>query len=75
MFDAAKKGSDILGMEIIPIEIKSGEDLPQAIERAVQVGAQALISTPDPITFAYRSTIIELSRQKRLPNVPKPKRG
>jgi putative ABC transport system substrate-binding protein len=69
MFDAAKKGSNILGAEIIPIEIKSGEDLPQAIDQAVRAGAQALISTPDPITFAYRSTIIELSRQKRLPTI------
>ena len=28
VFDAAKKGSNILGMEIIPIEIKSGERSP-----------------------------------------------
>jgi putative ABC transport system substrate-binding protein len=63
------KSSKILGMEIIPIEIKRGEDLPEAIEQAVQAGAQALISTPDAINFNYRSTIIELSRQKRLPTV------
>jgi putative tryptophan/tyrosine transport system substrate-binding protein len=69
MFAAAKKGSNMLGTEIIPIEIKSGEDLPQAIEDAVQAGTQALISTPDPITYVYRSTIIELSRQKGLPTI------
>jgi putative ABC transport system substrate-binding protein len=63
------KNSKILGIEIIPIEIKRGEDLPDAIEQAVQAGAQALMITPDAITFNYRSTIIELLRQKRLPAV------
>ena len=43
--------------------------MPEAIERAVQAGAQALMVTPDSITFVYRSTIIELSRQKRLPTI------
>ena len=61
------KKSKILGMEMmIPIEIKRGEDLPEAIEQAVQAGAQALMITPDAITFNYRSTIIELLLQKRL---------
>ena len=68
-FDEVKKASNILGTEIIPTEIKRGEDLPEAIERAVQAGAQALMVTPDSITFVYRSTIIELSRQKRLPTI------
>ena len=63
------KNSKILGIEMIPIEIKRGEDLPDAIEQAVQAGAQALMITPDAITFNYRSTIIELLRQKRLPAV------
>src|SRR3984893_17197926 len=64
------KKSKILGMEMmIPIEIKRGEDLPGAIQQAVQAGAQALMITPDAISFNYRSTIIELLRQKRLPAV------
>jgi putative ABC transport system substrate-binding protein len=63
------KSSKILGIEMIPIEYKRGEDLPEAIEQAVQAGAQALMSGPDAIHFNYRSTIIELSRQKRLPAV------
>jgi putative ABC transport system substrate-binding protein len=63
------KNSKTLGMEMIPVEIKRGEDLPGAIEQAVQAGAQALMSTPDAITFNYRSTIIELLRQRRLPAV------
>jgi ABC-type uncharacterized transport system substrate-binding protein len=67
--DELKKSSNTLGIDIIPIEIKRGEDLPEAIEHAVQAGAQALASTPDPITFVNRTTIIELSRQKRLPTM------
>ena len=63
------KNSKILGTEMIPIEIKRGEDLPEAIEQAVQAGAQALMVTPDAITFNYRNTIIELLLQKRLPAV------
>jgi putative ABC transport system substrate-binding protein len=63
------KNSKILGMEMIAIEIKRGEDLPEAIEHAVQAGAQALMITPDAITFNYRSTIIDLLLQKRLPAV------
>ena len=63
------KNSKILGIEMIPIEIKRGEDLPDAIEQAVQAGAQALMITPDAITFNYRTTVIELLLQKRLPAV------
>jgi putative tryptophan/tyrosine transport system substrate-binding protein len=63
------KNSKVLGMEMIPVEIKRGEDLPEAIEQAVQAGAQALMITPDAITFNYRSTIIDLLLQKRLPAV------
>jgi putative ABC transport system substrate-binding protein len=63
------KNSKILGMEMIPVEIKRGEYLPEAIEQAVQAGAQALMITPDAITFNYRKTIIELLLQKRLPAV------
>jgi len=63
------KNSKILGMEMIPVEIERSEDLPEAIEQAVQAGAQALMVTPDAITFNYRSTIIELLLQKRLPAV------
>jgi putative ABC transport system substrate-binding protein len=63
------KNSKTLGIEMFPVEIKRGEDLPEAIEQAVQAGAQALMITPDPITFNYRSTIIELLLRKRLPAV------
>jgi putative ABC transport system substrate-binding protein len=63
------KNAKILGMEMIAIEIRRGEDLPAAIEHAVQAGAQGLMITPDAITFNYRSTIIELLLQKRLPAV------
>jgi ABC-type uncharacterized transport system substrate-binding protein len=63
------KNSKVLRMEMIPVEIKRGEDLPEAIEQAVQAGAQALMITPDAITFNYRSTIIDLLLKKRLPAV------
>ena len=58
-----------LGLEIIPIEVKRAEDIAPAIDRALQAQAQALIKTDDLVTFVNRQTVIELTRQKKLPTI------
>lgn len=67
--DSTEKAADVLRIQVIPIEIKGAEDLREGIGRAVQLGAQALISSADSIIFAQRKAIIELVRQKKLPTV------
>jgi putative ABC transport system substrate-binding protein len=58
-----------LGIEIIPIEVKRAEDISPAFDRALEEQAQALIKTEDLVTYSNRQTVIELSRQKKLPTM------
>jgi len=67
--DETTRQAGPLGIEIIPIEVKRAEDIAPAIDRALQVQAQALITTDDLVTFANRQTVIELTRQKKLPTM------
>ena len=67
--DETTRQAGPLGIEIIPIEVKSAEDIAPAIDRALQVQAQALIKTDDLVTFVNRQTVIELTRQKKLPTM------
>jgi putative ABC transport system substrate-binding protein len=68
LVNETEKASSVLGIEILPIDYLRGEELPEAIERAMRAGAQALVSSGDTIAVqSYRKTIIETAREKRLP--------
>lgn len=58
-----------LGVEIIPIEVKRAEDISPGIDNALKMRVQALIKTDDLVTFINRQTVIELTRQKKLPTI------
>jgi putative ABC transport system substrate-binding protein len=67
--EVTKNAADVLGIQVIPIEINGAEDLREGIGRAAQLGAQALISSADSVVFGQRKAIIELVRQRKLPAI------
>src|ERR1700730_6086411 len=64
-----EKASHALAIDAIPIEFKRGGDLSQAIEKATELRAQALIIAADVVSITNRKMIIELSLQKKLPTM------
>lgn len=67
--EATRKAAHLLGIRIIPIDVTGAENLSEAVERAVQLGAQALISSADSVVSQQRKAIIELARQRKLPSI------
>jgi putative ABC transport system substrate-binding protein len=64
-----EKASHALAIEAVAIEFKRGEDLPEAIERATQLQAQAMIIAADVVSIINRKTIIDLSLKEKLPTM------
>jgi putative ABC transport system substrate-binding protein len=60
--------SPALGVRVIVVDYQRGDELPEAIERAVVQGAQAMLSSGDVIIQqSYRQAFIELLNEKKLP--------
>ena len=68
-FEETVRAGGLLGIEIIPIEVKRAEDIEQGVDRAVQVQAQALIKTDDAVTYINRQKVIRLVQQYKLPTI------
>src|SRR5204862_4898354 len=64
--DEILRASRDIAIEVVPVEFRRAEDLPQAIERTERLGAQALILTGDAILVASRKTVIDLAHSKRM---------
>jgi putative ABC transport system substrate-binding protein len=60
---AAKK----LGLKPQPIEVSGVKDFEPAFAAAKQGRAQALLALDDPLTVSYRSRIVDLAANNRLP--------
>jgi len=56
-----------LGLQVFAIGIKRADELPTAIESAVNAQAGALFAIDDLVISSYQSQILELTRKVRLP--------
>jgi len=56
-----------LGLQVFAIGIKRADELPTAIESAVNAQAGALFAIDDLVISSYQSQILELTRKARLP--------
>jgi putative ABC transport system substrate-binding protein len=64
--DKILNSASAVGIEVVPLDFRRVEDLPQAVDRAEGLGAQALILTGDAMIVANRKTIIDLANSRRL---------
>ena len=65
--DEILNSTSAVGIEVLPLDFRRVEDLPQAVDRAEELGAQALILTGDAVIVANRKAIIDLANSRRLP--------
>jgi putative tryptophan/tyrosine transport system substrate-binding protein len=56
-----------LGLQVLAVGIKRGDDLPTAVESAVTAQAGALFVIDDLVISSYQEQILELARRARLP--------
>jgi putative ABC transport system substrate-binding protein len=55
------------GVQLDPFELRDPEDLNKGFESAIQFGSQAVMTTEDAIQITYRTRVVELGRQHRMP--------
>jgi putative tryptophan/tyrosine transport system substrate-binding protein len=58
-----------LGVALQPLDVRGPEDFDAAFAAAKRANAQALIALDDPLTVGYRSRIVALAANSRLPAV------
>jgi putative tryptophan/tyrosine transport system substrate-binding protein len=58
-----------LGVALQPLDVRGPEDFDAAFAAAKRANAQALIALDDPLTDGYRSRIVALAANSRLPAV------
>jgi putative ABC transport system substrate-binding protein len=56
-----------LGVQLHTFELRVPDDLDKGFESAVQVGAQAIMTTEDAIQITYRDRVVELGRRHKMP--------
>jgi putative ABC transport system substrate-binding protein len=55
------------GVQLHTFELRVLDDLEKGFESAVQIGAQAVMTTEDAIQITYRARIVELGKRHRMP--------
>jgi putative ABC transport system substrate-binding protein len=68
-YDAAEKASRLLTAEVLPGDVRDGEDMERTIAALTRAGNGGLIALPHTVTERYRDLIIELCAQFRLPAI------
>jgi len=66
---AARAGGEVLGVTVIPLEVRSGPDLNDAISRSLRERVQGIMTTQDGLFFAERRRIAGLALAHRIPVV------
>jgi putative ABC transport system substrate-binding protein len=64
--EAAARG---LGVQLLPLEVRSPDEFAGAFQRATQGQAQALIMAQSPLFSTYRTRLAELALASRLPTM------
>jgi putative ABC transport system substrate-binding protein len=57
------------GITVIPVGVRSGAEIPDALRRIVDEGAAALIGTGDVSVAAHNAAIIAFANERRLPTM------
>jgi putative ABC transport system substrate-binding protein len=65
----AQAAAQSLGLQLQSLEVHSPSDFAIAFETLKREGAQALITTPNPLINAHRSQILEFVAKNRLPAI------
>jgi putative ABC transport system substrate-binding protein len=65
----AEDAARALKVQLLPIEVRSGDDLPGAFKNAVQQRVEAISIVSSPLVFQQRRRIAELALEHRLPTV------
>src|SRR5215216_2965510 len=58
-----------LGVDILPLEVRTPADLAPALETALLERADALMGRNDPLSLALQDRILELAARHRLPAI------
>jgi len=56
-----------LGVTLEPLEVRSPDDLPKALDAVTRHRVNALLVFPDSVTFAHRKSILDFAATRRLP--------
>jgi putative ABC transport system substrate-binding protein len=69
VFGETKEVAQRLGLEVQSIEMRVPADFDYALEAATEQRANALVAVEDPLTIAYRKTIVDFAAKNRLPAI------
>jgi ABC-type uncharacterized transport system substrate-binding protein len=69
VFGETKEVAQRLGLEVQSIEVRVPADFDYALEAATEQRANALVAVEDPLTIAYRKTIVDFAAKNRLPAI------
>jgi putative ABC transport system substrate-binding protein len=59
----------VVGVEILPVEVRSPEDLPTAFSAVSSNGAQALLALANPVNIKGRHLIADFALRNRIPSI------
>jgi putative ABC transport system substrate-binding protein len=66
-FSQIRSAAALLNVQIRSLELRVPADLEKSFETAAQFGAEAIMTTEDAIQIAYRTRVVELARDQRIP--------
>jgi putative ABC transport system substrate-binding protein len=69
LWKETQDAATVLGLRLIPLDIKGPEDFEAAFGTMVGERAEALIVLPEPVTTTHRQQIVELAAKNRLPGM------
>jgi putative tryptophan/tyrosine transport system substrate-binding protein len=56
-----------LGLQLLPLKVRTPEDFDNALTAAIQGRAEALLAFDDSLTIGYRARLVQLAAKRRLP--------
>lgn len=66
---AAQASARRLGVELLPVDVRTPEGIPSAFERALAAGARCVLVLSDALMVRNRTQITQLARQVRIPTM------
>ncbi len=62
-------GARVLGIQLLPLEVRGPDDLESVFQAAIKGRAGALITVDDALIFTHRTRIVNLAAKSRLPAI------
>jgi putative tryptophan/tyrosine transport system substrate-binding protein len=69
LLDEHKAAARVLGVQLLPLEVRGPDEFVGAFQAATQGQAQALITGPSALFFTHRARLAELALASRLPTM------